>query len=44
MVCGWSLSPSSCEVSGVVIVVTNWVARDTSIIVAYLIDFVWTNI
>jgi hypothetical protein len=44
MVCVWPLSPSSYEVSDVAIVVTNWVVRDTSIVVTYLIDFVWANI
>ncbi len=44
MVCVWPLSPSSCEVSVVAIVVTNWVVRDTSIVIAYLINFVWLDI
>jgi hypothetical protein len=44
MVCVWPLYPSSCEVSVVAIVVTNWVVRDTSIVVAYLINFVWLDI
>jgi len=34
MVYEWPLSPSSCEVVVVVIVVTNWVVRKTSTTVA----------
>jgi hypothetical protein len=44
MVCVWPLSLSSCVVNVVAIVVTNWVAGDTSIVVTYLIDFVWAHI
>ncbi len=44
MVCVWPLSPSSYEVSDVAIAITNWVVGDTSIVVTYLIDFVWANI
>jgi len=44
MVCIWPLSPSSCGVNVVAIVVTNWVVGNTSIVVTYLIDFVWAHI
>ncbi len=40
MDCVWPLSPSSCEVGVVAIVVTNWVDGDTPVVVAYSIDFI----
>jgi hypothetical protein len=43
MVCVWPLSPSSCEFGVVVAVVTNWIIGETSIVVAYYMNFICIN-
>jgi hypothetical protein len=40
MVCVWPLSPSSCEVTIVVVVVINKVVKKTFVVVAWSSDFV----
>jgi len=43
MVCVWPLSPSSCEFGVVAVVVTNWIIGETSIVVAYYMNFICGN-